>query len=368
MPLKQVYSLSLGHDTEFFLWDSQKEKVVPAYKFFPTKEETKSASIYEAVSTNRQLSKIEDRFRVPSLTSGSGQSFRFYRDGLAVEFNSDAVGCRAWIWQDLKAAMAIAHSTALKGLPDHIRFTARPWVPITPQLMRYLPNDCKILGCSPTLDAYSDKRREILVDPCKLYFRTSGAHLHFSFEEEQPPENWRPIIKLADLLIGVPFTYIFGDELEFKRRKLYGQAGEFRFQKYGGEKTGLEYRVLSSRLYNHPAIFSLFSGLWRYAVCDNYHRLWEYWDAALEDDIQEAINVGTPTLFPRLLEVGGKMVKDIGAWCSVKLNRHLSLLDMWAKLRKMNEAGEFPDAGVINKLDFPECHYGWGEYASAWEL
>ena len=374
--LMKVYADFLGHDTEYFLWDTKKDKVVPSYKYFkPKKEEQEftpgnTKNIWGANSAAEPAYPLlRKEFRGKhSLTMNSGQPFRVYRDGLAVEVNSYPVTCRAWVWQDMKLALATALS--VKNIPNHVRFTSRPWVKVPHQLMRHFPDDLKVLGCNPTFDAYTEKQKVILKDPMKLYFRTSGAHLHTSFSSPQPEENWAPIIKLADLLVGVPFTYIFGDELEFKRRELYGQAGEFRFQQYPTGMTGLEYRVLSSRLYNHPAIFGLFSGIWHYIVCVSYVDLWKLWDKAWEDDICEAINLGTPEKFPALLNVVAELLSKVGNRYRMQVSKTgmPAGVEFWSTLKQLHARGTFPDAGIVNNLAFPEAHKGWSEYARTWKL
>jgi hypothetical protein len=370
--LKQVLPFRYGHDTEFFLWDTKKEKVVPSYKFFGEKKDEPEYLPGIPYPNEPKLTKtyayplLRSKYSRNNMKVNSGGEFRYYRDGLAVEFNSSPVTCRAWIWQDLKLAMATAES--VKDLPAHVRFTARPWVAISPQLIRHFPDDLKVLGCSPTLDAYTEQTKAVLVNPLKTYFRTSGAHMHCSFDDMLPEEHWGPIIKLCDLCIGVPHTYIFADELEFKRRKLYGTAGEFRPQKYPNGQNGLEYRALSSRLYNHPGIFGLFSGIFKYVITENYAQMWEHWDSAWEADIQEAINLGTPALFPKLLEIGTNLTKKFTSIYRIQVAKNNPPLEFWNTLRKLHVEGAFPDAGVINHMAFPEAHKGWSEYATTWKL
>jgi hypothetical protein len=364
----------LGQDTEFFLWDKKKQEVIPSYKYFGKRgeEATYAPPANPAYAWPRESIFKRKRDKDSSIFSfNGGGNYTFYRDGLAVEFNTGPVSCRAWIWQDLKLAMSTAVAVKWpKRLPANLTFTSRPWVEVSPELMAEFPDDLKVLGCSPTLDAYTESQKVVAVNPLKTFFRTSGAHLHASFVEDPPEEVWAPFIKMADLLLGVPFTYIFSDDLEFKRRKLYGQAGEFRHQSYPSGSKGLEYRVLSSRLYNHPAIFSLFSGIWKYVLGERSASVWKSWDPAWEADIQEAINLGTPSLFPKLLAAATELINKYSPRYDFRLgNREKSASpELWDKLKALNLKGRFPDAGVINRPSFPEAHKGWSDYASMWEI
>jgi hypothetical protein len=312
------------------------------------------------------------RFRYSKFTLNSAQPVKIFRDGLAVEINSAPVTCRAWLWQDQKLALALAIS---KFWPKrmNLRFTTRPVVEVSEALRAQFPRDLQVLGCHPTFDPYTERRKTVTVDPRTLPFRTCGAHFHSSFNTLLPEECWGPIAKLSDLLLGAPHTYIFGDALEFKRRTLYGQAGEFRFQNYseaaGRPNSGVEYRALSSRIYNHPGIFGLFSGIWKYVVLDNYAKLWEAWDPAWEDDLQEAINLGSERALGKVLPLTAKLLNSVSTLYSLKLKLEETqeIPQLWQVLRKMNLAGAFPDAGIIHH-DFPEAHTGWGEYRRTWGL
>src|SRR3990172_1765114 len=145
----------LGQDTEFFLWDTKKEKVVPSYKFFGMKGEEPEWGPYE----RDEIQSWEEALRPTpfwntDLLINSSLPFTFYRDGLAVEVNSSPVSCRAWLWQDVKAALAVA-SLRFSKHPE-IKFTSRPWVKVSPQQIKHFPPDLRVLGCSPTIDAYKD--------------------------------------------------------------------------------------------------------------------------------------------------------------------------------------------------------------------
>lgn len=337
----------IGQDSEFFLWDKEEGKVVPSYLFYPEKEH---AIFYYKVSD--PYSKV-------------------FRDGLAVEVNSRPQLCRAYIINDVQRIIQETRPPELRKL-EKVSFTSRPVVELTQELVDHFPPDLQILGCHPTLDAYKQKTRVVQVDPKKLLFRTSGSHLHMGFQKEShyvlgevPVPFWSRWVKACDLFLGVPFTLLFQDSLEFKRRTLYGQAGEFRHQQYSKTSCGLEYRVLSSRLWNHPAIASLFLNLFKYVVGNfdfTFGRL--QWDKAWEDDIQEAINTGNQRALGRAMFLWAENYPGSGDGDQYLLNKGLSpddVLNFWRKAKRI--ADLTPDAGVVNQ-QWREAHYGWNEYLS----
>jgi len=72
--------------------------------------------------------------------------------------------------------------------------------------------------------------------------RSAGFHLHIGFDGLASYEETDFIIFLCDILLGLPYIVIDGDE---NRRKLYGNAGAFRAKPYG-----FEYRTLSNAWLN----------------------------------------------------------------------------------------------------------------------
>ena len=367
----------MGQDTEFFLWDKEKEQVIPAHQHFQAKSEasllaaTKESDKYSDPPRNAQQVSLKTRYRV--YQSCSDRAPLVFRDGLAVEINTQPTSCRGYYWNNLRHALWLADST----LPEGICWTTRPWVEVLPEMLKDAPEDVLELGCMPTLDAYTERKKSLgEIDPLKLPFRTSGAHLHMSFKTESiwlerykdgpiPQELWAPFIKAADLLLGVPFTYVFGDELEFKRRKLYGQAGEFRYQQYSPQVDGLEYRVLSSRLYDHPGTGSLFLGIWKFVIGNHAARslVESSWDKAWEDDICEAINTGNEKALEKALNLSAEMMEKIhahlvypGELASVTTS---NAVDTWKILREARKRGAMRDMGILDP-GLPEGHRGWG--------
>jgi hypothetical protein len=98
-------------------------------------------------------------------------------------------------------------------------------------------------------------------------------------------------ILAMDQYIGAPLSYILGSPALWRRRKVYGQAGEFRLQTYGcedGTLAGLEYRTPGGGVWYNQAIASMALGIGR-AIIQNLHQ----WKPKVPlDALRHAINTG----------------------------------------------------------------------------
>jgi len=74
------------------------------------------------------------------------------------------------------------------------------------------------------------------------------------------------MVQWADMLSGL-FSVGLLPQQNPRRRKLYGRAGEYRWTSYKNRYRGLEYRVHSSWVLAHPAVFHLICELTRGALC-----------------------------------------------------------------------------------------------------
>lgn len=330
--------MPIGQDTEFFCFDTIKGHCVPAHSLGIAKTK-KEVDYY-----------------------GS-----YFRDGYAVEFNSPASTCRAGIWENLARIMQGVKKAVL---PLHIKLITDPVTNIDLEELKSSPADLKVLGCNPTFDAYRKEEKVVNVDPMTLPFRTTGAHMHFSFNqgEKHDLSELGVLAQYCDLMIGLPHTIIYGDDKEFQRRTLYGTAGEFRKQQYKGYYSGtsiegFEYRVLSSRLYNHPGIFSLFFGIFKYLMENRNRLLSAGWNDKLNEPLSRAINTGVGAL-ELLQEFSSAMV----AYMKVDvegMNGIGYIPKDWAaaiiKLRDMRQTN-----AILDKFQMWEgqiqAHWGWSEY------
>lgn len=338
----------IGQDTEFFVFDIDAKRYIPAYKIGVPKE----------------------KFKV-------GWGSYFFRDGYAVEFNTAPTTCRAGLWEGLSRAMRNFHTGTYasawdgigewKALPHNLKLVTDPIAFVDLSEVNDWPKDLKQLGCNPTWNPYTEDRNQVSVDPLKLPFRTSGAHLHYSFQVNEEPamSHLGLLAKYCDLAIGLPFTVIYGDDMEFQRRTIYGKAGEFRDQTYptsGGK--GFEYRVLSSRLYNHPGIFGLISGIFKYMI-DNRKALYAAgWNKNLDAPLQKAINTGEGA--KELLEEFSKVMKSFVKRDHDGMSGIGYIPKDWGsaiiKLGERRRNATDPLNAFQMWLGQTEAHWGWSEY------
>lgn len=90
-------------------------------------------------------------------------------------------------------------------------------------------------GCEPDIDVWEEDIRLLDIETTNMRF--AGGHIHFGYPNADFDLSQK-IVKVFDLFLGIPSVLLDTDE---ERRKLYGQAGAFRFKDYG-----VEYRTLSN--------------------------------------------------------------------------------------------------------------------------
>ena len=268
-----------GSDPEFFILDST-GKPVPAHHFFPPKE-------------------------VPfrhEYVIGS-EYIQVYRDGYSVELNIPPRSCRQEFATRVKAALVHTHAK----LPTGYTLTTKPTVKIRRSDLDGAPEDVLFFGCDPSRDAYTGEDKSVELNGLTHPYRYAGGHLHYSGEGTsswlQNRADCDLCVKMLDYYLGLPFTFLFNQADEFQRRKYYGQAGEYRLQSYPNGSQGLEYRVLSPRVLNDPYLLSFCNGVLRFVV-QNFMKLREEWNPAIESKVRRTINTGSgldswaPTLAP----------------------------------------------------------------------
>lgn len=162
-------------------------------------------------------------------------------DGMALEFNIDAVSCEADWMRNINGVLGILASM----VPQH-QLLPIPVAEFGLEYIRSQPEKAKELGCEPDYDAYL-----VATNPRpngELPFRSAAGHIHFGIPET---DNDAPVddadyigwlatkVRELDFYLALPSLFYDADT---KRRELYGKAGAFRPKKYG-----MEYRTLSNQ-------------------------------------------------------------------------------------------------------------------------
>lgn len=232
---------------------------------------------------------------------------QIYRDGYAAEVNFIRPHtCRGNMGTYLKNGLQDFLATKVE---EEIGLSTLPSAPVDLKELKRLPADVAAFGCSPSFNSWEDGAScTIELDGLKHPTRYAGGHLWFS---ELKGEKWwtehiLESVKLLDLHVGVPFSWLFDRPEQYRRRELYGKAGEFRVKDFNeGHYQGLEYRTLGPEWLNHSAFFSLALGSAR-MVLNRADSLWDHYKDFLEGSgrkiVPAAINTGAdlPTLVEEL--------------------------------------------------------------------
>lgn len=159
-------------------------------------------------------------------------------DGMAAEFNIPPVDNFEDFDQNIQNAIDILHGFLPKGhslkfIPS-VKFSQKTW--------DETPDDCKVLGCSPDVDAWTGN-----VNPPPERVDTTccaGGHLHIGWTENEDVTglqhmlNCQDLVKQLDWMLGGWSATV---DTDTKRRNSYGKMGACRYKEYG-----VEYRVLSN--------------------------------------------------------------------------------------------------------------------------
>jgi hypothetical protein len=112
-------------------------------------------------------------------------------------------------------------------------------------------------------------------------------------------ENPIPLIKMLDLLVGIPCVMLDNGN-QAKRREIYGKAGSYRTKKYG-----VEYRVLSNFWLTSKIITYFILGMARWALeieSKNTDVKLKKYRKTREDEIIYAINTGDKSLAKNIFD------------------------------------------------------------------
>jgi hypothetical protein len=177
------------------------------------------------------------------------KNFSFFYDNILAELNfKPAKNAREF-------SSAIAEAMAFFcGKIDPYKISLQAYGEIDPKSMA--GKNVNQVGCEADLNAYTFSYNKVPLNAFKKYGqRSSGGHIHIGgFSDEVVCDPFlKPIyVYMLDLFIALPFVMLANSVDEYKRRKIYGQAGCFRSKQYG-----IEYRTLSSFWIRSPETCSL---------------------------------------------------------------------------------------------------------------
>lgn len=281
-----------------------------------------------------------------------------FRDGYNVEVNlSRAIFCRAQLLNRVSTLLRNIRGV----LPVGYTVVARAAYPIrVAEQMKDAPQDVTEFGCSPSLDAYTGEQKVVVLKAREHPYRYAGGHFHFGNtiyanghydrmygcdpERVISDRTKNPLlVKLFDKYIGIPLAVVYNDEMQWERRKYYGQAGEYREQNYSATEQGVEYRVPPPEVFNHTAMISLVSGLGR-DIITNFKTYADTYDESLDEAVVNAINTG-------------KGAQDL-----------LLTAPKWYIPDTIIELAKRPEIREMQIFTAPEGHKGWNDFAKDWKL
>lgn len=184
-------------------------------------------------------------------------------DGVQAELNPQPNTCRE--------SLGFNIADSFKALKNHLQnfkgigIDFSQTIQLSDEDFDKLSDGSKKFGCMPSKNSYNGGRDgRIRVNPANYRYRSAGGHIHIGGREFLPKgifDNPIRIVQMMDILVGNTMVLIDRDPGNIERRKVYGQAGEFRLPPHG-----VEYRTLSNFWLRSYQLMSLVMGLTRHAV------------------------------------------------------------------------------------------------------
>jgi hypothetical protein len=162
-------------------------------------------------------------------------------DGVACEFNIDPAETKDEFTKSIRSVMNSMTEIIQEKKPAY-DLDIIPTAHFDKVYFDALPEEIKVLGCTPDFNAYTGKENEPPFT--NETFRTGAGHIHIgwgdghSITDERHISNCRELVQQLDVTL-YPSSLLWDDDT--KRRTLYGKMGSFRPKPYG-----VEYRPLSN--------------------------------------------------------------------------------------------------------------------------
>lgn len=170
-------------------------------------------------------------------------------DGVAFEFNIDPASSAMEFIGNIKKVMKTGENMVKEGRSD-LEIKISPTATFDPEYFRDLPDEPKLLGCTPDYNAYTEE--ENTPPSTDEPFRTGSFHLHVGWRSDvkdtEYPDHWKECVSYVKQLDAVLFPTSMLWDSDEKRRSLYGKIGAFRPKRYGVEYRPMSNMVLSSVL------------------------------------------------------------------------------------------------------------------------
>lgn len=242
---------TMGGDPEFFV-ANRRGKILGSDSFFPGKENPLTFDGMPAFD-------------------GKSRTLKLFFDGIQAEMNIGAQHCREYsttnVYRCFKKAIGIIEK---KNLFHQI--ILKPSVKVARSVIMNADPEARRFGCEPDFNAYTLTTNTGEIDATNHLYRYAGGHIHLGVSSQyikknsgegkiaKTEEGHLRIIRLLDLILGIPCVLLDDSEEAKRRRAQYGKAGCFRPTPYG-----IEYRTPSCWWIKSPTTVSLALGLARLA-------------------------------------------------------------------------------------------------------
>lgn len=162
-------------------------------------------------------------------------------DGVALEFNTNPAETADDFVSNIKKVMSdLKDRISLIDL--ELKIVIAPTATFRKEYFDSLPDEPKLLGCSPDYSAYTGK--ENIPPETTEPFRTGSGHIHIGWDyglNHTSEEHMKLCCDFVKHLDSVLYLSSLLWDNDTKRRTLYGKIGAFRPKHYG-----VEYRPLSN--------------------------------------------------------------------------------------------------------------------------
>lgn len=252
-----------GSDPEIFAVD-ENGAVIPAWAYLPDKA--------------HRLEFSNGRRAVDGQVAG-----HMFWDGVQAEYTIPAYYCHMQTSSALKLGMKHVWEAARTANP-RATLTHKCVLDVAPEVFRYATPEQVDLGCDPSTNVYGERHHLDGLNPAELPFRFAGFHMHFGWQTKPEKEVLVRMVKAMDKIVGVISVKLLRGLEDERRRRYYGQAGEYRLPSHG-----LEYRVLSSACLIHPAVNHFIMDMARAAASMAFYSQSWMWEAE-QAEVEDAIN------------------------------------------------------------------------------
>ena len=199
-------------------------------------------------------------------------SGKIIRDGVQAELNPRPNTCRANLAMEISRCFETLYEKIKEDKSISLEFSQV--VKISKKELDSLSKKSKEFGCAPSNNIYTQKENKVSVDGSIYKYRLAGGHIHMgrfcgnysnpesmNFRINKAISTPERLVPLLDILLGNTCVLMDKDPNAKKRRKLYGQAGDYRTPKHG-----LEYRTLSNFWITAYPLMSFVMGMTRFAI------------------------------------------------------------------------------------------------------